>query len=82
MRLGHDRPSAKYRAEVLTRTLQMLHLTSIQDRPVSGLSSSERKLLTIGVELAGNPAILFLDEPTVCRDGSGSLSLCVCALCA
>ena len=47
---------------------------------MSGLSSSERKLLTIGVELAGNPAILFLDEPTVRRDCGGIFPCAMSAL--
>ncbi|XP_020581075.1 LOW QUALITY PROTEIN: ABC transporter G family member 44-like [Phalaenopsis equestris] len=31
---------------------------------VSGLSTEQRKRLTIAVELVGNPSIIFMDEPT------------------
>ncbi|KAL6591851.1 hypothetical protein ACP70R_049714 [Stipagrostis hirtigluma subsp. patula] len=31
---------------------------------VNGLSTEQRKRLTIAVELVGNPAIIFMDEPT------------------
>ncbi|CAI5476817.1 unnamed protein product [Closterium sp. Yama58-4] len=31
---------------------------------VSGLSTEQRKRLTIGVELVANPSIIFMDEPT------------------
>lgn len=35
---------------------------------VSGLSTEQRKRLTIGVELVANPSIIFMDEPTTGLD--------------
>jgi ABC-type multidrug transport system ATPase subunit len=34
----------------------------------SGLSTEQRKRLTIAVELVANPAVVFLDEPTSGED--------------
>ena len=31
---------------------------------VTGLSTEQRKRLTIAVELVANPSIIFMDEPT------------------
>lgn len=33
-----------------------------------GLSTEQRKRLTIAVELVANPSIIFMDEPTSCLD--------------
>ncbi|GAM42345.1 xenobiotic-transporting ATPase [Talaromyces pinophilus] len=45
--------------------------------PGEGLNVEQRKLLTIGVELAGKPALLlFLDEPTSGLDSQSSWSIC------
>jgi ABC-type lipoprotein export system ATPase subunit len=49
--------------------LSMVDLVDIQRNLVglpgiSGLSTEQRKRLTIAVELVANPSVLFLDEPT------------------
>jgi ATP-binding cassette subfamily G (WHITE) protein 2 (PDR) len=45
--------------------------------PGEGLNVEQRKLLTIGVELAAKPALLlFLDEPTSGLDSQSSWSIC------
>ncbi|CAK4652166.1 hypothetical protein LEN26_007161 [Aphanomyces euteiches] len=44
--------------------LNMLELTSLGDTIVRGSSVEQMKRLTIGVELAAAPSVLFLDEPT------------------
>jgi energy-coupling factor transporter ATP-binding protein EcfA2 len=51
------------------QTLAMLELTNLRDLQVGdddtgGLSFEQTKRLSIAVELASNPSILFLDEPT------------------
>jgi len=57
------------RREFVEELLDILELKHLGDRIVgnekyAGLSPGQLKLLTIGVELAANPSILFLDEPT------------------
>ncbi|CAK4186138.1 unnamed protein product [Aphanomyces euteiches] len=44
--------------------LSLLELTSLVDTIVRGSSVEQMKRLTIGVELAAAPSVLFLDEPT------------------
>jgi ATP-binding cassette subfamily G (WHITE) protein 2 (PDR) len=45
--------------------------------PGEGLNVEQRKLLTIGVELAAKPKLLlFLDEPTSGLDSQGSWAIC------
>lgn len=49
--------------------MNLVELKSIRDAlvglpGVDGLSTEQRKRLTIGVELVANPSIIFMDEPT------------------
>ncbi|KUF77458.1 ABC transporter G family member 36 [Phytophthora nicotianae] len=44
--------------------LDLLGLRSIADQVIRGRSQEQMKRLTIGVELAAQPSVLFLDEPT------------------
>ena len=44
--------------------LSLLGLDTIGDKIIRGSSVEQMKRLTIGVELAASPSVLFLDEPT------------------
>jgi len=49
--------------------MELIELKSIKDAlvglpGVNGLSTEQRKRLTIAVELVANPSIIFMDEPT------------------
>lgn len=70
--------SEEDRAAYVEEVLEILELTPVADRIVgnekyAGLSPGQLKLLTIGVELAANPSILFLDEPTSGLDSRAAL---------
>ncbi|XP_072994199.1 pleiotropic drug resistance protein 3-like isoform X2 [Typha latifolia] len=61
--------NSKTRNEFVNEVLEAIELDEIRDtligRPgVYGLSTEQRKRLTIAVELVSNPSIIFLDEPT------------------
>ncbi|XP_062009969.1 pleiotropic drug resistance protein 3-like isoform X1 [Rosa rugosa] len=56
------------RSEFVREVLQMIELDEIKDELVGvsgrGISTEQRKRLTIAVELVSNPSIMFMDEPT------------------
>lgn len=61
------------REEWVNSVLSMLELTPLEntmvgDRLSGGMSFEQKKRLSIAVELAANPAMLFLDEPTTGLD--------------
>ncbi|XP_031741892.1 pleiotropic drug resistance protein 3 isoform X2 [Cucumis sativus] len=63
----------KTRAQFVNEVLETIELDSIKDSlvgipGVSGLSTEQRKRLTIAVELVSNPSIIFMDEPTTGLD--------------
>ncbi|DAZ97150.1 TPA: hypothetical protein N0F65_004764 [Lagenidium giganteum] len=50
--------------DIVDECLELLDLTPIADKIIRGSSLEQFKRLTIGVELAAQPSVLFLDEPT------------------
>ncbi|GMF38595.1 unnamed protein product [Phytophthora fragariaefolia] len=63
LRQGADvSESQKY--DSVAECLELLELHSIADQIIRGSSKEQMKRLTIGVELAAQPSVLFLDEPT------------------
>ncbi|CAO1636562.1 unnamed protein product [Sympodiomycopsis kandeliae] len=63
--------------EQVIELLEMQHIANAMiGTPEFGLSLSNRKLVTIGVELAARPELLlFLDEPTTGLDGQSAYNL-------
>ncbi|XP_075477971.1 pleiotropic drug resistance protein 3-like [Primulina tabacum] len=64
-------PKTKY--EFVKEVLETIELDGIKDAlvgtpGVTGLSTEQRKRLTIAVELVANPSIIFMDEPTTGLD--------------
>ncbi|KAL9235362.1 hypothetical protein vseg_010125 [Gypsophila vaccaria] len=61
--------SKETKKEFVNEVMRLVELDSLRDALVgfpgrSGLSTEQRKRLTIGVELVANPSIIFMDEPT------------------
>jgi len=59
--------------EFVNEVLETIELNDVKDSLVgiaglSGLSTEQRKRLTIAVELVANPSIIFMDEPTTGLD--------------
>lgn len=57
----------------MQEVIETIELDEIKDALVgipglSGLSTEQRKRLTIAVELVANPSIIFMDEPTTNLD--------------
>ncbi|XP_074276933.1 ABC transporter G family member 39-like isoform X2 [Silene latifolia] len=68
LRLSSDIDS-KTRQMFIEEVMKLIELEPLKDAIVglpgiSGLSSEQRKRLTIAVELVANPSIIFMDEPT------------------
>ncbi|KAL6195450.1 hypothetical protein ACLB2K_031069 [Fragaria x ananassa] len=61
--------SAEKRLEFVEEVMKLVELDTLRHALVglpgsSGLSTEQRKRLTIAVELVANPSIIFMDEPT------------------
>ncbi|OWZ18175.1 ABC transporter [Phytophthora megakarya] len=63
LRQGADIPDG-YKYDTVNECLDLLDLNPIADQIIRGSSMEQMKRLTIGVELAAQPSVLFLDEPT------------------
>lgn len=57
------------------KLLKTLELESLANHPVTTLSDGQKKLLSIGIELAGERRIIFLDEPTTGLDSVTSMDI-------
>lgn len=69
--LGHT-AAARACAEQQLKALGLLHVRSTY---VIHLSGGERVRLGVGIEMLGDPAILFLDEPTSGLDSAAAMRL-------
>ena len=74
--------SKEEKYEFVEEVIDMLDMRDFADAvvgvPGEGLNVEQRKLLTIGVELAAKPKLLlFLDEPTSGLDSQSSWAICV-----
>lgn len=73
--------SRKEKYEYAEEVIKMLNMEDFADAvvgvPGEGLNVEQRKLLSIGVELAAKPKLLlFLDEPTSGLDSQSSWAIC------
>jgi ABC-type multidrug transport system ATPase subunit len=83
LRLGEEQvKSDDEKVAFVEALMKTLELTSLADSLVGvaemgGLSFEQKKRLSIAVELAASPSILFLDEPTsgLVRRSSSSRSM-------
>ncbi|XAR52749.1 Xenobiotic-transporting ATPase [Bertholletia excelsa] len=65
----HSQIDSQTKTEFVKEVLETIELDGIKDAlvglpGVNGLSTEQRKRLTIAVELVANPSIIFMDEPT------------------
>ncbi|OWZ21089.1 ABC transporter [Phytophthora megakarya] len=65
----------KVKRDTVRECLDLLDLHPIADRIVRGASMEQLKRLTVGVELAAQPSILFLDEPTSGLDAAAAKAI-------
>ena len=82
LRLPSD-TTAEVRSAWVTSVLSMLELlplenTMIGNVEIGGMSFEQKKRVSIAVELAANPAILFLDEPTTGLDSRAAQVIVRC----
>ncbi|KAK6075343.1 ABC-2 type transporter [Seiridium cupressi] len=73
--------SKQEKFDYVEEVIKLLNMESFADAvvgvPGEGLNVEQRKLLTIGVELAAKPKLLlFLDEPTSGLDSQSSWAIC------
>ncbi|TPX73229.1 hypothetical protein CcCBS67573_g05503 [Chytriomyces confervae] len=55
-------------ASAVEKSLEQVSLTALKHRLSKNLSGGEKRRLSIAIALVGNPAVVFLDEPTTGLD--------------
>ncbi|KAE9042386.1 ABC transporter G family member 32 [Phytophthora rubi] len=70
-----DRVAPERVEEIVDECLDLLGLSDVAGQLIRGSSSEQLKRLTLGVELAAQPSVLFLDEPTSGLDARAAKSL-------
>ncbi|OWZ15160.1 ABC transporter, partial [Phytophthora megakarya] len=70
-----DRVAPERVEEIVDECLELLGLQDVAGQIVRGSSSEQLKRLTLGVELAAQPSVLFLDEPTSGLDARAAKAL-------
>jgi len=73
MRLDSNNPMVDDILKYVNKIIQMLELTSEQNLRIANLTFEQRKRLSIAVELAASPSIIFLDEPTTGLDSRAAM---------
>ena len=74
LRQERDVPHSEKLAYV-DEIIDLLELRELQDALILSLGVEQRKRVTIGVELAAKPSLLFLDEPTSGLDSQSAYSI-------
>ncbi|XP_075104927.1 pleiotropic drug resistance protein 1-like [Nicotiana tabacum] len=79
LRLPHD-VDEKTRKMFVDEIMELVELTPLRSAlvglpGVNGLSTEQRKRLTIAVELVANPSIIFMDEPTSGLDATRAAAI-------
>ncbi|RAW41801.1 hypothetical protein PC110_g1967 [Phytophthora cactorum] len=70
-----DRVAPERVEEIIDECLDLLGLSDVAGQLIRGSSSEQLKRLTLGVELAAQPSVLFLDEPTSGLDARAAKAL-------
>ncbi|EEY60560.1 ATP-binding Cassette (ABC) Superfamily [Phytophthora infestans T30-4] len=70
-----DRVAPERVEEIVDECLDLLGLSDVAGQLIRGSSSEQLKRLTLGVELAAQPSVLFLDEPTSGLDARAAKAL-------
>ncbi|KAG7400637.1 hypothetical protein PHYBOEH_004904 [Phytophthora boehmeriae] len=70
-----DRVAPEKVEEIVDECLELLCLSDVAGQLIRGSSAEQRKRLTLGVELAAQPSVLFLDEPTSGLDARAAKAL-------